>query len=148
MRVALDSNVLLYAEGIDDAARRDAAIALIARLAATDIVVPVQAIGEVFNVLVRRGGLSRAEAGRRCAKWADAFETAGTTADILTAAIALAGNHALSIWDAVILQSASASGCRLLISEDMQDGFEWGGVTIVNPFAEQLHPHLAAALGR
>jgi len=44
------------------------------------------------------------------------------------------------------LSAASAAGCRLLLSEDMQEGFTWGGVTVVNPFTDEPHPLLAAAL--
>ena len=41
MKIALDTNVLAYAEGINDAARRDAALALIERIPQTSIFVPV-----------------------------------------------------------------------------------------------------------
>jgi hypothetical protein len=37
-------------------------------------------------------------------------------------------------------------GFRLLLSEDLQDGFTWRGVTVTNPFAAALHPLLAALL--
>ena len=56
MRVALDTNVLAYAEGINGAERRDAALALIRRLPQEAAVVPAQVLGELFNVLVREGG--------------------------------------------------------------------------------------------
>ena len=56
----------------------------------------------------------------------------------------LAVHHVLSIWDAVILSAAAAAGCRLLLSEDLQDGFTWNGVTVVNPFPGRRHPLLAA----
>jgi predicted nucleic acid-binding protein len=36
--------------------------------------------------------------------------------------------------------------CRLLLSEDMQDGFIWHGVTIANPFAHPRHPLLEGLL--
>ena len=42
---------------------------------------------------------------------------------------------------------AAEVGCRLLLSEDMQDGFSWRGVTVVNPFAATRHPLLGAVLG-
>jgi hypothetical protein len=45
----------------------------------------------------------------------------------------LATDHQLGIWDAVILAAASQSGCRLLLFEDLQHGFSWGGLTVVNP---------------
>jgi hypothetical protein len=31
-------------------------------------------------------------------------------------------------------------------SEDLQEGFTWGGVTVVNPFAAAVHPLLAMML--
>jgi predicted nucleic acid-binding protein len=64
----------------------------------------------------------------------------------MLAATDLATDHRLSIWDAVILSAAADSGCRLLLSEDLQDGFTWQGVTVANPFASTLHPLLEAAL--
>ena len=54
-------------------------------------------------------------------------------ADIL-AAIDLHRLHGFSFWDALILRSARQSGCRVLLSEDFQDGREIDGIQIVNPF--------------
>jgi predicted nucleic acid-binding protein len=54
--------------------------------------------------------------------------------------------HSLSFWDAVILSAAAGAECHLLLSPDMQDGFVWQGVTIVNPFAHTRHPLLQAIL--
>jgi hypothetical protein len=36
---------------------------------------------------------------------------------------------------------------RLLLSEDIQAGFTWRGVTVVNPFAAQPSPLLKGLLG-
>jgi predicted nucleic acid-binding protein len=58
----------------------------------------------------------------------------------------LAHSHRCSMWDAIILAAAAEAGCRLLLSEDMQDGFTWNGVTIADPFSETPHPLLAAML--
>jgi len=46
----------------------------------------------------------------------------------------------------VIFAASAAGGCRLLLSEDLQEGFTWGGVTAVNPFAAKRHELLAGAL--
>ena len=61
-------------------------------------------------------------------------------------AMELSVNHQLSAWDAVILSAAADAGCRLLLSQDLQDGFTWSGVTVVNPFATTRHPLLDAVL--
>lgn len=60
----------------------------------------------------------------------------------MSAAVDLATVHQISIWDAVILAAAVQAGCRLLLSEDLQHGFSWGGVTVVNPFIVPRHPLL------
>jgi predicted nucleic acid-binding protein len=64
----------------------------------------------------------------------------------MQAAVDLAADHQLGIWDAVILAAACAAGSRLLLSEDLQQGSTWGGVTIVDPLAAPRHPILAALL--
>ncbi len=146
MRVALDTNVLAYAEGINGAARRDAALALIRRLPQEAAVVPAQVLGELFNVLVRKGGKSRSDARDALLSWRDAASVVETSPEAMLAAADLATDHQLGIWDAVILSATAQSGCRLLLSEDLQEGFTWAGVTVVNPFASPQHALLQALL--
>ena len=73
MRVALDTNVLAYAEGIDGPERRDTALDLVQRLQQEATVIPVQVLGELFNVLVRKAGRSRADARDALLSWRDTF---------------------------------------------------------------------------
>ena len=146
MRVALDTNVLAYAEGIDDQGRRDQAIALTGRLAQLTVFIPVQVLGELFRVLVRKGGRSAKQARERVLGWGDSFALIETSQPILQAAIDLAEAHRFSIWDAIVVAAAAKAECRLLLSEDMQDGFTWNGVTIANPFSETPHPLLEMML--
>lgn len=42
--------------------------------------------------------------------------------------------HQLSSWDAMIVRSATALGCRVLWSEDLTHGQRIGDVEIRNPF--------------
>ena len=147
MRIAFDTNVLAYAEGINGAERRDAALALVRRLPQEAAVVPVQVLGELFNVLVRKGGKSRSDARDALLSWRDAFLGVETSPEVMLAAADLATDHQLGIWDAVILSAASRAGCRLLLSEDLQEGFTWAGVTVVNPFSSPRHTLLEALLG-
>ncbi len=146
MRIALDTNVLAYAEGINGIERRDAALALIRRIPQQAAIVPVQVLGEVFSVLVRKAGKSRSDARDALLSWRDTFPVIETSPEVMLAAVDLATDHQLGIWDAVILSVASQSGCRLLLSEDLQEGFTWSGVTVVNPFASPQHALLHALL--
>ncbi len=146
MKIALDTNVLAYAEGINGAERRSAALALIRRLPQEAAIVPVQVLGELFNVLVRKGGKSRSDAREAILSWRDTYPSVETSPEAMLAAIDLATDHQLGIWDAVILSAASQAGCRLLLSEDLQEGFTWAGVTVVNPFSSPRHALLNALL--
>lgn len=98
-----------------------------------------QVLGELFNVLVRKAGKSRAYARNALSSWRDAFPVIETSLDVMLMATDLAVDHNLGVWDAVILSAASRSGCRLLLSEDLQEGFTWAGVTVVNPFSSTPH---------
>jgi predicted nucleic acid-binding protein len=146
VRVALDTNVLAYAEGIDGTERRDIALDLVRKLPQEATVIPVQVLGELFNVLVRKAGRARHDAREALLSWRDTFSVIDTSSEIMLTAVDLATDHQFGIWDAVIVSAASQAECRLLLSEDLQEGFTWGGVTIVNPFAAPRHALLNALL--
>jgi predicted nucleic acid-binding protein len=148
VRVALDTNILVYAEGVNGAERRDRSLDLVRSLPQEATVIPIQVLGELFNVLTRKAGRSRTEARSAILAWRDTFPVVGTSAEVMLVAADLATDHQFSIWDAVILGVASQAGCRLLLSEDLQDGFTSGGVTVVNPFATPSHALLEALLNQ
>ena len=147
MRLALDTNVLAYAEGVNGGAAKKIALDLIARLPEDSTFIPVQALGELFHVLVRKASRPPDRARAAILSWQDAFPLIETSPAVLFAAADLATQHRLSIWDSVILSAAAAAGCRLLLSEDLQEGFIWSGVTVTNPFAKQRHELLTEQLG-
>jgi predicted nucleic acid-binding protein len=146
MKIALDTNVLAYAEGINGAALRDKALELIQRLPQGAIVLPVQILGELFNVLVRKANKRPARARAAVLSWRDAYPTIETSARVIVSAADLASHHGLTIWDSVILAASAEAECRLLLSEDLQEGFTWRGVTVTNPFAPSIHPLLTSLL--
>jgi predicted nucleic acid-binding protein len=143
MTIALDTNVLAYAEGVNGEEMKARALAIVERLAPDVTLLPVQTLGELFNVL-RRAGRPNQEAAFATQSWGDTFPLIETSPEVMLAASDLVRTHGLSIWDAVILSAAAEARCRLLLSEDLQDGFTWRGVTVANPFASSLHPLLQA----
>jgi predicted nucleic acid-binding protein len=109
--------------------------------------IPVQVLGELFTALVRKGRRPPTTARAAVLRWGDGFPLIETSSEILASAADLAIAHQLSFWDSVILSAAAEGRCRLLLSEDMQDGFTWRGVTVANPFSSSRHPLLAAIVG-
>src|SRR5215469_6312482 len=121
-----------------------AALELVQKLPEDAGVLPVQALGELYHVLVRKAGRTRAKARAAILSWRDAFPVIETSDAVMLAAADLATSHQFVIWDAVILSAAAEAGCRLLLSEDLQQGFTWRGTTVTNPFSTSKHELLTA----
>ena len=134
MRVALDTNVLAYAEGVNGQDRKGIALALLRDFAEHELMVPAQALGELFVVLTRKARREAAVPRDAVLSWSDSFPLIDTTPAVIHEAMELATTHRLGFWDSVMLAAAAQAGCRILLSEDMQDGFTWRGVTVRNPF--------------
>ena len=146
MKVGLDTNILAYAEGTNGIAMRDKALDLVQALPVSSVVLPTQVLGELFNVLVLKAKRPAADARTAILGWRDAYPLSETSESVMINAIDLASDHRLRIWDAVILSATAEAGCRLLLSEDLQEGFTWRGVTTTNPFGASRHPLLDALL--
>lgn len=126
--LALDTNILAYAEGVNDAVRQARALDVIAGLDASLIVVPVQVLGELYRVLTVKAGRSPDDARAAILSWRDALATRDTSATALLAAMDLVVDHKMSFWDALILAVAAEAGCRILLTEGLGEGFTWRGV--------------------
>jgi predicted nucleic acid-binding protein len=50
------------------------------------------------------------------------------------AGIDLHRKRQVSLWDAMIPRSAAQVGCRIVWSEDLAPGQDYGGVTVRSPF--------------
>jgi predicted nucleic acid-binding protein len=137
---AFDTNFLAYTAGIGQTPA-DVQKALVADAVLADalrnaiVVYPIQVCLELHNLLVRKGGRSPAGASREVADMIEGIELIDTDVEVLAAGFELAAKRRLRSCDAVILAAAARAGCDILYSEDMQHGFEWEGVRIINPFA-------------
>src|ERR1700736_2045742 len=147
MRVALDTNVLAYAEGVNGVEKKTEALELLEHLPGPSVLLPVQILGELFQLLVRKLNRAPSQARTAILGWRDAYGLIETSEGVVIAAAELAATHRLSIWDGVVMSAAAEGGCRLLLSEDLQDGFTWNGVTVTNPFSKSPHALLSDLLG-
>lgn len=51
-------------------------------------------------------------------------------------AIELSQRHVISLWDALILRAAIESDCEVVLTEDLQDGWQVEGIRVENPFRD------------
>jgi predicted nucleic acid-binding protein len=146
VKIAIDTNILGYAEGVNGVDRKREADQLLSLLPDAAIVIPVQVLLELFNVLVKRAGWARPEARKAVARWSIGYQPVATTSELLATATDLATLHEFQIFDAMILAAAAEAKCSLLLTEDMHEGFTWNGVTITNPFKPNRHVWLDVLL--
>ena len=132
-----DTHVLVYAIDAGDPARRERALNRLARAASEGtVVLSTQVLQEFYAITTRKlqpplpAPEAAAQVQRLCA-----FQVMGSTAQSVQAAIALAQEHQLQWWDALILEAALRAGADVLISEDGQAGRRFGRLVVENPFA-------------
>ncbi|MDN5870892.1 MAG: PIN domain-containing protein [Nitrococcus sp.] len=148
MRVALDTNILVYAEGYGDTQRCERARSLIEALPAENVIIPGQCLGELFRILHGKSRLPRQSAAKRALRWADIFMIADSSDQAFLLALDLARSHPVQIWDALIACVASVSHCRLLLTEDFPGTSTLAAVRIVDPFTDSgFHEAIATAVG-
>lgn len=145
-RVALDSNLLVYAELEPDSDKGARAADLIARFAPVGVI-PAQVLGEFLRVVQRKAPFALPEAMRQADLYRSTFVTPATSGETIAEAAALAGAHRLQLWDAVVCVASVRSGAGVLLSEDLQDGGTVGGLRVVNPFNPDNDGALAALAG-
>jgi predicted nucleic acid-binding protein len=56
------------------------------------------------------------------------------TVQLLLLAAGTKQRFQISYWDAAVIEAARALGCKIVLSEDLSDGQDYGGITVVNPF--------------
>lgn len=134
--VFVDTNVLLYGEDAADAAKQSAAIAWLKTLWQRRCGrMSAQVLHEFYVNATRKivppmpQGDARAEV-RRYQRWQPWVSDQAT----VETAWAIESRYRLSYWDALIVASAQAQGCRYLLTEDMQHEQRIDSVQIINPF--------------
>jgi predicted nucleic acid-binding protein len=133
-RYFVDSNVLVYADDRSAGPKRYQARKLIQEvMRAKTGVLSLQVLQEYFAVATKKLGISAAGARRRV-ELLGRLDVVILGIQDLLAAIDLHRLHGLSIWDALVIRAALNAGCRVLYSEDLQDGRRFDGLEVVNPF--------------
>ena len=132
MTAFFDTNVLLYAFANNEAKRERAQQTL-----AIGGTIGVQVVNEFASVLRNKQRLDwlRIEAALAVVEnWFKSIPP--LTLDTHHGAVALAREHGLAFYDALIVAAAREAGCDTLYSEDMQHGRRFGDLTVVNPFLQ------------
>jgi predicted nucleic acid-binding protein len=150
--VFVDTNVFVYARDTRDPVRQARAAQWLEHLWRTRAGrLSVQVLNEYFDTTTRKlvPGLSRDEAWQDVQLLLLGWRPRALDGQLLERAYALARGHRLSWWDALIVAAAQLQDCVILLTEDLQDGTAFGGVTVRNPFKlalEQAQPEYGLAV--
>jgi predicted nucleic acid-binding protein len=136
VKIAFDSNVLVYATGPAGDPKCERAREIINRASLeADGVMLVQALAEYSHVAIRKARIPAAKVRIIIELWGKVFSVEAASHDDLAAALGAVEEHRLAFWDAMLWATAQRVGVRYLLTEDLQDGRNLGGVRFVNPFA-------------
>lgn len=134
-KVFFDTNVLVYAAvgtGKDESKRKRA----LDLIQSEDFGTSAQVLQEFFVTVVKKAlrPLSAAQALEWIEQWA-AFPCQPIDRELVQIAVGFSERFTISYWDAAILAAAEALGSRIVYSEDLNDGQQYGEVRVVNPFS-------------
>lgn len=142
--ISLDANILVYAADGDAGQRHAQARDTLRRASQSRAALTEQALFEFFHAATRKGKVSFEEAEATIEDLTQSFNLLLTPPTVVEDALVLRSRYRLGIWDARLLAICNVHGCSHLLSEDLQDGGRYGGVTVVNPFK----PANAALVGQ
>ena len=134
-KVFFDTDVLVYAAvgtGKDESKRKRALLLI----QSEDFGTSAQVLQEFFVTVVKKASrpLSPAQALEWIEQWA-AFPCQPIDRELVQIAVELSERFTISYWDAAILAAAEALGSRIVYSEDLNDGQQYGEVRVINPFS-------------
>jgi predicted nucleic acid-binding protein len=113
-----------------------------------DCVLTLQALGEFFHAATRKRIVLRHEAAAQIRDLLTIFATVAADAGAFRAALESSAQGQHSLGDGLLVATVARAGCAFLLSEDMQDGARFCGVTILDPFVGEELPEPVAALLR
>lgn len=131
----VDTSVLLYAASTDPGERSKARRAREV-LDREDLALSVQVLQEFYVQATRPSKVDRlthVEAARLIEAFLR-FPVQEITVPVMQAALRTRDRFQISYWDAAILEAARALGCAVVLTEDLADGQDFGGVRAKNPF--------------
>jgi len=133
--VFLDTNILVYA--IETGGPRPEKSATARELARReDVCISTQVLGEFYRAVTSR---RRAEPLKHdeAVAWVQLWkrhDVHAVTVPHVDLALELTDRYQVSYYDALVVAVAHLAGCAVVFSEDLNNGQEYGGVRVQNPF--------------
>ncbi len=137
-RCFVDTNVLVYLFDRDEPTKQAVARGLLERVTSgMDLVISTQVLQEFYVTVTRKLRLPLApqEAYEAVARFSS-FSTVHIDPTLVLDAIRMSQQHQVSLWDALVIESALTAGCDRLLTEDLHHGWEIRSLQVENPFRD------------
>ena len=143
-RLFVDTNILIYALDPAEPERRTVSADLLRRTIKSQLLIlSPQSLNEAYRVLTQRRRLMPIAETRAYLGGLAPWCLAPLDADTTLRAWSVQDETGYGWWDSLLLASALRAGCKLFVSEDMQDGREIAGMRITDPFTSAFAKTLA-----
>lgn len=144
--VFVDTDLLVYTRDSRDAMKRATASEWIRLLWSQERGrTSVQVLNEYYDVVTRKFPAVKAEdVWEDVRYYVSGWNPQPLDSEVLDLAHDVEARHRLNWWDCLIVATAQAQNCLLLLSEDLQDGAEYGGLVVRSPFTLRIAEESAA----
>ena len=136
--IFIDTNILVYAHDKDAGAKHIRAKALIEGFWNRREIpsLSIQVLQELHVNLVRKA--IEAERSAQIVSRYLSWRVVDNTAHLLRQAFAEQQRWQVSFWDSLILAAVRRAGVSTLWSEDLNEGQDYGGLSIINPLDPKI----------
>lgn len=130
----IDTNVFIYALDQANPEKQSRARALLKSLQENRSGVVSTQVFQEFYIVATSKLKVKAPLAKKMITYLANFETVTVDLPMIKQAIEICSTDNISFWDALIVSSAKASGCRIIWTEDLNHNQLIRGVRIENPF--------------
>ena len=129
----LDTNVLVYAYQFDHPSKQRVAQDLVRRAIGGKSVVSAQVLAEFAATLLHKMSATPDAVTAILDKFS-VIRLVVSDGELVRRAVEARAAYGIHFYDGMIVAAAERAGCQRILSEDLNAGQEYFGVTVANPF--------------
>jgi predicted nucleic acid-binding protein len=134
-RTFLDTNILVYAFDAGEAAKQARSRELLTTGDPDEFVISAQVLNEFYVATTRKLATPLApHTAEQAVRSLSRFDVVAMDARLTIRGITRARESDLSLWDALVVEAARHAKCERVLTEDLNSGQDFDGVSVVNPF--------------
>jgi predicted nucleic acid-binding protein len=133
--LTVDTNILIYSIDPTDEVKHTIAKTVMAEVYLRGGPLPLQCLTEFYAACTRKAHLATSHRiAEVVANASESMQIFPASHEDLFAAMQIHQQHRIQFFDALLLATARRAVCKVMLSEDVQDGHDYDGITVRNPF--------------